>query len=97
MDSNIKIYKEVSINNEAQENSYKDPMTKVYQYEYALLMVLTQMFRTITCKSMCLERLKLYFLELPHNNPNKQSNTKTAESITSEIKKLVERDITGKI
>ena len=97
MKDKIKGYKEINISNMTMEKSYKDPMTKTYQYEYALYKVISNMFGFVTCRSMCIERLRLYFLELPHRNPENTGKAKTAESVMEEMTKLVERDLSGRV
>ena len=44
----------------------RDPLTKVFQYEYALYTVVADLFESVRCKSMCVDTLKLYFRELGH-------------------------------
>ena len=43
---------------------YKNPLTTIYHYEYALYLVLTELFRSVECKSKTLETLRIYYAEL---------------------------------
>ena len=54
-------YKEVSFDGLTVDRNYKNPMTNIYQYEYALYTVVSELFQTVRCKSLCPESLMLYF------------------------------------
>ena len=53
-------YREVSIDGMAIDRNYKNPMTKVFQYEYALYLAVSALFQSVRCKSMCIGSLMLY-------------------------------------
>ena len=78
-------------------NYYINPMTKVYQYEYALFMIVADMFRAVECNSRCIERLRLYYAELVNENgiTGHLSYEKQYE-IEDSIQKMVTRDVIGK-
>ncbi len=58
---------------------------KIFQYEYALFEVISQMFFKVVTKSLCIDRLKLYFAELGHPEPKKkdENDTSSDSSVTS--------------
>lgn len=106
----IKTYTEVMLDNNGLgfDRSYKNPLTKVYQYEYALFLVMASHFSSVRCQSMCVESLKLYFAELPHRNENADNNneqndgakkpkTKSQETILEAVEQLVSRDVMSQI
>lgn len=111
MKAYITTYTEVNLNNaEKISRFYTNPMTRTYQYEYALFEAISSLFRKTVCNSMCLESLKLYFNELPEKEEKKpmteSENTvpgenevpkKTQESVVEEINALVERDVLGHV
>ena len=93
-------YKEVKIDNNGRgiDKTYHNPLTRVYQYEYALYSVVSELFGSIRCRSLCMNNLESYFLELPikgdEDNAEKNKNgKKTQDGIIEEISKLVERDV----
>ncbi len=95
-------YKEVSFDGQAMVRNYKHPMTKVYQYEYALFIVMSALFQSVKCKSFCPNSLKLYFKELPldvkeEDLPEDVIVRKSQRKLIEEIETLVERDVIGKI
>lgn len=105
-----KTYKEVKIdgNGNGMDSFYKNPLTKVFQYEYALYTTVSRLFASVRCRSRCVDSLELYFKELPHkangngnsegqkekDNGNKRN---TQEGFLSEMAKLVDRDVIGHI
>ncbi len=104
MEKNIKVsYKEVSFEGFVMDRNYKNPMTKIYQYEYALYLVVAGLFQSVRCRSMCIESLMLYFRELPRGEkeeevPTPQENVKKSQKkLVEEMEKLVERDVIGHI
>ncbi len=95
-------YKEVSFDGQAMDRNYKNPMTKVYQYEYALYIVMASLFQSVRCKSLCPNSLMLYFKELPldvkeEELPENVIVRKSQRKLIEEIETLVERDVVGKI
>ncbi len=78
-------------------------MTKVFQYEYALYLVVSRLFHSVRCASMCIESLKLYFRELPgevkeEGDPASQDEMKKSQKkLIEEIEGLVKRDVIGHI
>lgn len=88
---------------------YSNPLTGAYQYEYALVREISGLFKAVITNSMCIERLKLYFRELPIEKPEEKKdinltndssggkNKKTDKRVMSEIKDLVNRDVIGKV
>ncbi len=82
-------YKEVNLdrNGRGEDRSYRNPLTKAFQYEYALYLTVAGLFGSVRCRSMCADRLKLYFTELGEKKDN----------LLSEMEQLVAKDVTGYI
>lgn len=105
-----KIYKEVKIdgNGNGMDSTYKNPLTKIFQYEYALYTTISRLFTSVRCRSRCVNSLELYFRELPHkakSNINSEGQKEkdnekkrnTQEGFLLEMAKLVDRDVIGHI
>ncbi len=96
-------YKEVSIDVGGIEKRYKNPLTKLYQYEYALFKALSELFTSVKCRSMSAESLMLYFKELPlkageNNNLNGAgSKKKTQEGLLNQMRSLVLKEVSGHV
>ena len=43
---------------------YSNPLTALYQAEYALVKVVSELFAGVSCESLTLEQLKLYYADL---------------------------------
>ncbi|MBR6380189.1 MAG: hypothetical protein IKS07_00750 [Lachnospiraceae bacterium] len=89
----MKTYKCVTLDGRLPEKSYKDPMTKTYQYEYALFAAVSELFGAVRARSCVPERLKLYFMELPESSKTERHR----EAVLAEMRALTERDVTGRI
>ncbi|MCR5119111.1 MAG: hypothetical protein K6B44_05770 [Lachnospiraceae bacterium] len=91
-------YREVSLdtNGKGGDRHYKNPLTKTYQYEYALYLAVSELFGSVRPLSMSLESLKLYFYEL-HVSKDGGGNSGSREGLVREMRKLVSRDVTGNI
>ena len=68
--------------------NYTNPHTKQYQAEYALYKAVAGLFAGVSCRSLTLERLKLYHAEL---------SEKAGEDLEKEIRYLVDRDVTDRV
>ena len=100
-----KAYTEVKLDGMGDGRSYKNPLTRVFQYEYALYMVVSDMFASVKCRSLCIESLMLYFKELSHSHEiGKEINEdtlgekkpkKTQEGLFAEMTMMVARDVAG--
>ncbi|MCR5107697.1 MAG: hypothetical protein K6B28_05995 [Lachnospiraceae bacterium] len=106
----IKNYKEVKLDSNGcgEDRFYKNPLTRAFQYEYALYLTVAALFESVRCKSMCVESLKLYFMELGHKKDNTENNKdqvkesgskskNTREDLLAEMESLVSRDVIGHI
>ncbi len=82
-------YREVSVDVGGIEKKYKNPLTKLYQHEYALFTAVSELFASVICDSMCVESLMLYFKELPQGN---QESTEYAAS-TPGRKRLTQENL----
>ncbi len=81
--------------------NYTNPLTKQYQYEYAMYSIVSGMFEGVECRSLTLDQLKLYHAELvkesrSDNSKEKYSYTKQKE-LDSEVLAMVKRDVVGHI
>lgn len=104
-----KSYKEINLDKIGFDRTYRNPLTNVFQYEYALYSVVSALFARVMCRSMCVDSLNLYFRELPHMkvtdnesemafaSPDSTSKRKTQEGLLQEMTFLVERDVIGNI
>ena len=105
--SGQRTYKEVKLDGIEFDKFYRNPLTKVFQYEYALYEAVSDLFAALKCRSMCVDSLKLYFRELPHTP---EQNSELGEEVTEEEKKkktqedllsrmtlMVARDVIGNI
>ncbi len=97
-------YTEINPEWDGYEKTYRNPLTKTFQYEYALYQVISGLFKSVECTSKCIETLKLYFAELARGANDSGSTTddstgssaakrKTQEGMITEITHLVERDV----
>lgn len=101
-----KTYSEVSLNGLGDGRFYKNPLTKAFQYEYALYMAVSELFASVRCRSMYIDSMKLYFSELPHaqeqgdedkdENPTLEKK-RTQEDLLAEMTVMVARDVVGHI
>lgn len=102
-----RICKEIKLddNGKGMDKFYKNPLTRTYQYEYALYKTVSGLFASVRCWSKCVDSLQLYFMELPHKAKNAgnieiqvakwgDNRRKTQESFLEEMRMLVERDVT---
>ncbi len=104
---NGKSYREVRLGETNFDRYYKNPLTKKFQYEYALFTAISDLFESVKCKSMCIDSLKLYFKELPHTSEQTEGTADTAavtekkkntqEALLAEMTKLVARDVVGSV
>lgn len=101
------ICKEVKLDDYSKEMNkfYKNPLTRTYQYEYALYKTVSNLFASVRCRSKCIDSLQLYFIELPHKTRSadniemqmekwNDNRRKTQESFLAEMRMLVARDVT---
>lgn len=105
---NVKKYIEISLdtNEHGYSGGYMNPLTRVYQYEYALFKTMADLFSSVRCQSLCITSLKLYFAELPHSSESivgvkfqneKKEKGKSQEAVLKEMEQLVSRDVIGHI
>ena len=102
-----KLYKEVKLDGTGADRHYRNPLTKVFQYEYALYEAVSELFASVECSSMCIDSLKLYFKEMPHaqeqsvgdkkEHPKNEKKKKTQEGLLEEMTSMVTRDVVGHI
>ena len=93
-----KNYNEVSLDGRNVDRHYRHPMTKQFQYEYALYETVSDLFKSVRCRSMSMESLALHFAELPHTKDGANEVRKgSQEDIVAEVANLVTRDVVGNI
>lgn len=100
-------YTEVKLDNTVMDGKYKNPLTQTYRYEYALYRAVTDLFASVECRSMCIESLRLYFMEMPHSTEKsleknreedpEDKKKKTQEGLLQEMAGMVASDVIGKI
>ena len=77
--------------------SYRNPLTKTYQYEYAMLLVIDRLFRSTSSRSMCIETLRLYYSELVKTNDNGNLSYTRQIEMEDECEKIIKRDFIDRI
>ena len=99
-------YTEVTLDGQGFEKSYKNPLSKVFRYEYALYMLLSGWFGSTVCKSMCVKSLSLYFKELGRRPKtavernglsDKEKKHVTQEDILDEVSAHLDKYVRGHI
>ena len=77
---------------------YQNPMTKVFQYEYALYVLTSDLFAQVSCRSMVVDRLKLYYAELAKvSKKEERLSFEKQYELENEVQSLIERDVLGKV
>jgi hypothetical protein len=62
----VKTYTEIKLDNgKGLDKFYVNPLTKTYQYEHALLTIVSDLFKETETSSLLPDRLRLFFNELP--------------------------------
>ncbi len=79
-------YTEVELESSDFSRFYHNPLTKTFQYEYALVRAVSELFATVKEKSLCLETLRLYFLELPREADFPKPEEAEGEEIAGKAK-----------
>lgn len=100
-------YTEVKLDSPIMDGKYKNPLTQTYRYEYALYRAVTELFASVECRSMCIESLRLYFMEMPHSTEKsleknreedpEDKKKKTQEGLLEEMAGMVASEVAGKI
>ncbi len=97
----VRNYSEVILDTEGYDRFYKNPLTKTFQNEYALFKAVSNLFESVRCKSRCIETLKMYFLELPHQktecDESSEKKRDTQESLLEDMTKAVSEGIVGHV
>ena len=88
---------------------YKNPLTKTYQYEYALYKTVADLFDSVVIKSRLIDSLKLYFAELPGGPVDEartlgdaeadqaSAKTRSKSDFLREVNLLVQKDVIGHV
>ena len=96
-------YTEVSLDNMSGTCDGRNPLRKRFQYEYALYMLISEMFHSVRNRSRSIESLRLYYMDLPDKGGKKPRNTeeeskgKTKSDVVTEVAELIIRDLKGHI
>ena len=77
--------------------SYENPLTSVFQHEYALLHCLFALFYDVECSDFLVETLYLYYMELSKTHKNGMTSFGKQEVLMRKIKYWIQRDFLGKI
>lgn len=77
--------------------AYKNPLTEIYQKEYAIYMLLCDEFKKTECNSKVLETLELYYAELVKINDNGHPSYEKQYELEEECEKLMRKRIIGHI
>ena len=102
-----KHYTEIELDGIGTDRNCRNPLTGVFQYEFALYQTVCDLFASVKCTSMCIDSLMLYFKELPHGseknageeekeNPGEKKK-KTQKGLLAEMSGMVARDVVGNI
>ncbi len=98
---NNKEYREVKMDIGGYDRTYKNPLTKTYQLEYALFLSICSLFKEVKSDSYALDSLKLYFSELPINNNEAEGRggkpKVTRGKLMAVTDKLVRDDLVGHV
>ncbi|MCR5232736.1 MAG: hypothetical protein K6E53_02365 [Lachnospiraceae bacterium] len=93
-------YTEVMIEHNGRDIG-RNPLTKQFQYEYALYLLISNLFHSVRCRSRNIESLMLYFMELPEkvkrNKDEEEYQPRTKKEFLSELTPVIARDVFGHI
>lgn len=99
-------YKEVTLDGQGFEKSCRNPLSKVFRYEYALYTLLCGWFGSTVCRSMCVETLSMYFKELGRRPKtaaerdalsDREKKRVTQEDVLDEVNARLIKDVQGHI
>ncbi|MBR4582157.1 MAG: hypothetical protein IKO32_13080 [Lachnospiraceae bacterium] len=79
------------------KNFYKNPLTKVYQYEYAIYSLLTGYFKSTECNSRAIESLRIYYSELVSVSATGKCSYEKQYELEEKCKALIHKCISGKV
>ena len=71
--------------------TYKNPLTEIYQKEYAIYMLLSSEFKHTECESRILDTLKLYYADLVRTNENGHPSYEKQYKLEEECEELIRR------
>ena len=78
--------------------SYRNPLTKAYQREYALYMEMCARLGKVTCRSAAVKTLALYYAELVKENRDTGNVSYEAQyRLEEKMKELVTENVAGKV
>ncbi len=103
MNINNRKYTEVVLDGQDIRGFYYNPMTKVFQKEYALYKAVAGLFRGVECRSMLIDTLKLYYSELPHRKQHdgkeqeEKENRNNQEDILEDMEETVRKEVVGNV
>ncbi|MCR5337303.1 MAG: hypothetical protein K6E75_01970 [Lachnospiraceae bacterium] len=86
------------------KNYYNNPMSQIFCYEYALYMLISDLFAGTTCSSMAVDSLRMYYADLVRENDHKNNpyakvtfSYEKQYVIEELIAQLIRRDVIGKV
>ncbi len=80
------------------KNDHKNPLSNVFQYEYALYLLVSDLFYDVQCSSVfALETLHLYYMDLVTTNRSGKASYEKQLRVESRISSWIKRDVSGRI
>ena len=77
---------------------YRNPMAKTFQYEYALYLLMSDLFHDIHCSSVfALKTLKLYYMDLVTTNKSGHPSYEKQYVIENKVSYWIKRDVLKQI
>ena len=77
---------------------YRNPMAKTFQYEYALYLLMSELFHDVHCSSVfALETLKLYYMDLVSTSKSGNVSYEKQYEIEEKISYWIKRDVIGHV
>ncbi len=80
------------------KSDYKNPMSKIFQHEYALYLLMSDLFHEVQCSSgFALETLRLYYMDLVTTGRSGTASYEKQFQIENRISYWMKRDVSEKI
>ena len=79
------------------KTNYTYSLATIYQFEYAIYMLLSGYFKSVSCDSNALETLRLYYTDLVKTSRNGNCSYERQYEVEDECKILIKNALKGKI
>ena len=79
------------------KTKYTYSLATIYQFEYAIYLILSNCFKSVTCDSNALETLRLYYADLIKINGNGNYSYTNQEEMEEECEILIKNGLAGRI